>query len=145
MQIDWSHLTFMPDNDTMLELAQAWEWLLGDTFTPLMFSIFGDMFYLNADREVYRLDTGLGEVTRVAENITAFESKLAGPSAQQWFLPALVFKLHEANKIPGPNECYTFEILPVFGENRYTVANLRPVPAGEHFRATGEQHRQLQR
>jgi hypothetical protein len=46
--------------------------------------------------------------------------------------------LHDAVKIPGPGQCYTYVTLPIFEEGRYEVSNLNPVLAEEHFGLTGQ-------
>lgn len=48
-------------------------------------------------------------------------------------MPGLVEQLHEAGKIPGARQCYTYVILAVLTEGEYEVANLNPVEAKYHF------------
>jgi len=49
----------------------------------------------------------------------------------------------EAGKTRAEGECYTYVTLPIFVEGEYTVENLNPVPAKEHFELTGSILRQL--
>jgi hypothetical protein len=143
MSIGWSALTFTPDDEAVQELAAAWDWLIQEPFTPVLFSTLGDIFYRTQSDTVHWLNTGTGEISAVADSTEHFRERLGTEIADEWFMPALVEDLHAAGKIPGPGCCYTFTILPVFAEGRYEVTNLNPVPAKEHFALTGHMHRQI--
>jgi len=110
----------------------------------LLFSTLGDVFFRTEQGDVYWLNTGIGEVSRVADSEDHFRQLLATERVDEWLLPALVEKLHECGKRPSPGHCYTFAILPIFAEGRYEPSNLNAVPAREHFALTGDLHRQLQ-
>ena len=142
MKIGWSQLTFTPNDEAIATLEKSWGSVISEPFTPLLFSIFGDMFY-QSSTGVYWLNTGAGETSRVADNSEEFQSLLRTDLIDEWFLPALVEQLHAAGKIPGPGCCYTPAILPVFAEGKYTVANLNPVSGKEHFALTAEVHSQI--
>ena len=58
-------------------------------------------------------------------------------------MPTLVEALKTAGKNLHADQCYTYVSLPIFKEGKYQVWNLNPVPAVEHFGATGDSHRQL--
>jgi len=141
--ISWSSLTFEPTAEAIAELSEAWAWLLKDPFRPVLFSILGDMFFARDDGAIWWLNTGSGEVSRVADTVDDFQEKLGTDIANDWFLPHLVEQLHAAGKVPEPGECYTYVTLPIFQEGRYVVDNLNPVPADEHFVLTGEVHREI--
>ena len=145
MSIGWSALTFTPDDEAIEELGASWGWLLKEPFTPLLFSTMGDMFFERKSGGVFWLNTGTGEVTKVAETPEHFRNLLAGELADEWFLPRLVEQLHNAGKIPGPGCCYTFVTLPILAEGKYTVENFNPVPAKSHFGLTGYLHQQLEK
>lgn len=136
--ISWSDLHFSPNTQTIHTLATSWQWLLPNGFTPILFSILGDMFFQEATEEVYWLNTGTGEITAVAKSVEQFNELLASAEADNWFMPNLVEQLHEAGKIPTENQCYTYITLPIFAEGNYDVENLNPVPASEHFAMTGD-------
>jgi Domain of unknown function (DUF1851) len=55
----------------------------------------------------------------------------------------LIEKLIKAGKMLGPGRCYTYATLPIFREGAYTVENLNPVDAREHFGLTGYIHKQV--
>ena len=142
--ISWSDLHFSPNTQTIHTLATSWQWLLPNGFTPILFSILGDMFFQEATEEVYWLNTGTGEVTVVAKSAEHFNELLASAEADNWFMPNLVEQLHAAGKIPTENQCYTYVTLPIFAEGNYDIENLNPVPASEHFAMTGELLNHLQ-
>ncbi|OOG55861.1 hypothetical protein B0E47_08355 [Rhodanobacter sp. B05] len=142
MKIGWPQLTFTPDSDALDALSNGWGEVIGEPYTPLLFSVLGDVFY-QAASGVYWLNTGACETTHVADTVAQFQSHLATELADEWFLPPLVEQLYAAGKIPKPGYCYTPVILPVFVEGKYTVSNLNPVPGKEHFALTAEVHSQI--
>jgi hypothetical protein len=137
MSISGSDLTFMPSQDAIERLAEAWAWLLKEPFRPVLFSIMGDVFLEPDSGGIWWLNTGTGELMRVADSIEQFRDLLRTEVADEWLMPGLVEQLHAAGKIPEAGECYTYVTLPVFAEGKYEVDNLNPVPAGEHFSLTG--------
>jgi hypothetical protein len=137
MAIGAAELTCTPTQDAIERLAEAWAWLLKEPFTPVFFSALGDMFFEPDSGGVWWLNTGTAELTRVADSVAEFHEKLGSDIAAEWLMPHLVERLHTAGKIPEPGECYTYVTLPVFAEGEYSVENLNPVPAGEHFSVTG--------
>jgi hypothetical protein len=137
MAISGSDLTFMPSQDAIERLAEAWAWLLKEPFRPVLFSIMGDVFLEPDSGGIWWLNTGTGELMRVADSIEQFRDLLRTEVADEWLMPGLVEQLHAAGKIPEAGECYTYVTLPVFAEGKYEVDNLNPVPAGEHFSLTG--------
>ncbi|MGA7437979.1 MAG: T6SS immunity protein Tdi1 domain-containing protein [Luteibacter sp.] len=144
MPLTWKELTCTPDKEAIDALAASWSWCIGDTFTPLLFTALGDMFYETDEGSVFWLNTGTGEVERVADNVEAFNQLLREEIADEWLLPPLVEALIEAGKVCADGECYTYVTLPVFAEGEYTVENFNPVPAREHFEITGSVLHELQ-
>jgi hypothetical protein len=137
MALTWNDLTCTPDKEALDALAEAWAWQLGDAFTPLLFTAFGDMFFEADAGGIFWLNTGTAEVERVAESVEGFNNLLRDDVADDWLLPGLVEALLEAGKTRAEGECYTFVTLPIFVEGEYTIENLNPVPAIEHFVLTG--------
>jgi hypothetical protein len=144
MAISWSELVFTPDDDAIVELASAWGWRLKEPFRPVLFSALGDMFFARDAGDVWWLNTGSGELTRVAASVDEFKRLLGTDIADEWFLPPLIEQLRTAGKLLQPGECYTFVTLPLFAEGKYEVDNLNPVRAREHFALTGGIHKDLQ-
>lgn len=44
MDVDWPDLIFSPDEEAITILEQSWAWLVPKPWTPLLFSILGDVF-----------------------------------------------------------------------------------------------------
>jgi hypothetical protein len=143
MTISGSDLTFMPNEDAIERLAEAWAWLLKEPFHPVLFSTIGDVFFARDSGSVWWLNTGTGELTQVADSIEHFRELLKTSLADEWLMPALIAQLHAAGKVPEPGECYTYVTLPVFAEGEYVVDNLNAVPAGEHYAVTGHIHHEI--
>ncbi|MET0935052.1 MAG: T6SS immunity protein Tdi1 domain-containing protein [Luteibacter sp.] len=137
MALTWNDLICTPDKEAIDALAESWNWQLGNAFTPLLFTAFGDMFFEADAGGIFWLNTGTGDVERVAESVPGFNNLLREDVADDWLLPGLVEALIEAGKVRAEGECYTFVTLPIFAEGEYTVENLNPVPAKEHFQLTG--------
>lgn len=144
MSVSWTALTCTPDHEAIVDLGAAWGWKLVDPFRPVLFSALGDMFFTRDAGDVYWLNTGSGELTRLAGSVEEFQKLLNTELADEWFLPPLIEQLQAAGKVLQPGECYTYVTLPIFAEGKYEVDNLNPVNAREHFVLTGGIHKDLQ-
>jgi hypothetical protein len=120
-------------------LKRAWGWLVPEPWTPLLFSVLGDVF-LQKQGKVYWLNTGTGEIMQVADSTAHFEALLKTDLAVEWFMPPFVGALRASGKIASDGQCYTYAIFPVFSEGKYEVENIDVVPASEHFGASGQLH-----
>jgi hypothetical protein len=143
MALTWNDLICTPDKEAIDALAESWNWLIGDAFTPLLFTALGDMFFEADAGGIFWLNTGTAEVERVADNVPEFNNLLREEAADDWLLPGLIEALLEAGKTRAEGECYSYVTLPIFVEGEYTVENLNPVPAKEHFELTGSILHQL--
>jgi hypothetical protein len=143
MKITWNDLSFLPSDEALTSLREAWAWFLPQPFEPVLASTLGDVFFQQGGSEVYWLNTGTAEITRVAETRTEFMKLLRTEKADEWFMPVLIEQLKVAGKILKPDGCYTYVALPIFSEGKYEVSNMNPVSAAEHFGLTGEVHRQV--
>jgi hypothetical protein len=145
MTIAWKDLTFQFKPSLSLAASQAWGWLIPKPWTTLVCSKVGGVFLDKRDGSVHWLDTGTGLVEAVANSRAQFDNLLrTSPDLiDEWFLPALVEKLHAAGKKAGADECYGFGILPVFAEGRYEVDNMFVIPCTEQLVGMADVHRQL--
>src|SRR5215472_7191028 len=107
MEIGWPELTISPDDEAVAGLKREWAWLTPEPWQPLMFSVLGDVFLERKPDGVFWLNTGTGEMTRIADDAERFRVALATDLVDSWFLPPLVARLYEAGKIPAPGECYS--------------------------------------
>jgi hypothetical protein len=143
MTLAWSSLTCKPDEEALGQLAESWGWLLTEPFVPVLFSVFGDVFFEPDSGGIWWLNTGTAEVSRVAHTVQEFGGLLGTDLANDWFMPDLIESLQAAGKFAGAGQCYSYVVLPVFAEGRYEVENLNPVPVHEHFGLTGRVLREL--
>lgn len=144
MTVTWKELSFIPSDAALAALYDSWSWLLPSGIRPVMVSTLGDVFFQTEGTEVFWLNTGSGEVKKVAASRDEFMELLKTDKSTDWFMPHLVRQLMSAGKVLKSDQCYTYVTLPVFKEGKYEVANLNPVPAREHFSLTGQIHRAIQ-
>jgi hypothetical protein len=57
--------------------------------------------------EIWWLNTGTAELTKVAESRATFEHLLDTDASRNWFLPPLIEKLVQAGKLLGEGQCYS--------------------------------------
>jgi hypothetical protein len=140
--VRWKELTFTPDHAAIDQLVTSWGWRLDGSICPLLFTALGDLFFEDTSGEVYWLNTGTAELTKVAYSQQEFKDALESELAEVWFMPGLIGRLRQAGKRLRRGQCYTYRVLPAFGEGLYTVENLYPIDAKEHFSFTGHVHQQ---
>jgi hypothetical protein len=139
----WSQITFSPSAESVAALRRHWEWKLGSRWTPIMFSVIGDVFIELDAKSVWWLSTATGSLEQVADSQDEFRQLLGTDRADEWFLPGLVDALLDQGKVPGSDQCYSYAILPVFAQGSFSAENMNPVPASEHFSLTGYVHQQI--
>ena len=140
----WSQITFSPSPESVAVLRQHWAWKLGSEWTPIMFSVIGDVFIELGAKSVWWLSTATGSLEQVADSRAEFVQLLGTDRADEWFLPGLVDALHEQDKVPSSDQCFSYAIFPVFAEGSFSAENMNPVPASEHFALSGHVHQQIQ-
>jgi hypothetical protein len=140
----WSQLTFSPSPRSVAALREHWAWKLGNDWTPIMFSVIGDVFIELPAKSVWWLSTATGSLEQVADSRDELRQLLETDRADEWFLPGLVDALHEQGKVPGSDQCYSYAILPVFAQGSFSAENMSVVPAGEHFTLSGDVHEKIQ-
>lgn len=142
MAVTWRELTFTPDDAAIDQLVASWSWLLHEPISPILFTALGDLFFETASGEVFWLNTGTAELTQVAYSAEQFKQALDSELVDVWFMPGLIAQLRGAGKRLKSGECYTFIVLPAFADGTYTVDNMHPIDAKEHFSFTGHVHQQ---
>jgi hypothetical protein len=138
-----THLTLQPSADLLELSVDAWRWKIGQPAKILLITLFGDMFFTNSTGEVLWLNTGTGEIQKVANSEDEFRNLLQTDAAELWLLPELVRDLEAAGKVIAPQQCYTLITPPVFKEGKYEVDNIAVVPTAEHFRLSADLHKQI--
>jgi hypothetical protein len=136
-------LTITPSAEAIEELGREWSWLVPERYQPVLFTALGDMFYETPSGEIWWLNTGTAELSKVADGRGEFQRLLCTEAADHWFLPPLIEELIQAGRVLNEGQCYTFVTLPVFREGAYAAENLNPVDAKQHFGLTGSIHKQI--
>jgi Domain of unknown function (DUF1851) len=139
----WSDITVQPDAQSVAALREEWAWLLGPTWTPILFSAIGDVFFVLPAQTVWWLSTATGELEQVAQNQAAFMEALKTDRIDEWFLPGLVEALMENGHVLAADQCYSYLVFPVFAQGSFSVENMFCLSLKEHFRVSGEIHRQI--
>jgi hypothetical protein len=145
MEVSWQDLICLPDGEAVAALRKSWNWLLPEPWEPLLFSALGDVFLKQSSEEIFWLNCGTAELSRVAGNSGEFEAILGTAVADNWFMPDLIKELRFEGKIPSTGQCYTYAIFPIFSEGKYEAGNLNVVPCREHFNLSGCLHFQTAR
>jgi hypothetical protein len=109
----------------------------------MLFSAIGDVFLQLPAGTVWWLSTATGSLEQIAGSEADFTAKLAGGQVDEWFLPGLVEALQSNGKYLLPGECYSYTTLPVFAEGSFSVENMFPLGAEEHFGVTGHIMKQI--
>jgi Domain of unknown function (DUF1851) len=92
---------------------------------------------------VFWLDTGRGQLARIATSADEFKSA-AQPTdpADEWFKPQLLGDLLTKGIRLGRGQCYSYKIPPTFG-GRMEPSNFEPVDLPVHFGILGQIQRQV--
>lgn len=142
MPASWKQLTFIPSSDSLRELSEQWNWLVEDKLQPFMFSSSGDVFFEAADMSIHWLDTGQGQLTRVAEDREVFLHALREDSGAKWLLAPVIDALLESGATLGDDQCFGFKLMPILG-GTYTADNMVATSAGSWYGFSGYVHRQI--
>jgi hypothetical protein len=93
-----------------------WNGFVGGTVAPAFLNKFGTWFLRRPEGHVEMLDVFTGAVERMAETYQEFIARVNEQAWQEvYLLSELVYKLHQAEKVPGPGECYALAPHPALG------------------------------
>ncbi len=141
----WAQVTFQPSDAAVSALRRSWGWQLGEQWTPVLFSAIGDVFLEMPAGSIWWLSTATAALEHVADSRTEFAQRLRTDATDEWFLPGLVDVLRIQGKVLGPDQCYTFAILPIFAEGSFSAENMHPTSAAAHFAASGQLHERIRK
>jgi len=138
MRITWKELTLNPDSFDFDALLADWRWLVPESQVPIVVTALGDLFLQDDDNSVHWLDTGAGTLTRVADNLAAFEKMIVQPQhADKGLLPQLIGDLIHDGQVLAAGQCYSWEVPPgLSGE--VSADNVRPKDIKVHFSLFGQ-------
>jgi hypothetical protein len=133
----------LPTRDPAL-LLSAWRWLVDESFTPLFASVMGDLFLCSSDGHVHWLDTGMGQLSEVADSAEELSQLLQQSQVvDAWFMPSLVEELRAAGVTLGPGRCYSYKVPPVLG-GTMDRGNFEPAELETHLSLQGQLQEQEQ-
>jgi hypothetical protein len=127
--------------DYLLAPAGAdWGKLLGFWIPPLparfslwLVNLLGDVFVIDQNHQVWRLDVGTGNCAVVARTREHFAQLLdEGIQTDEWLRLRLVDECRRAGIVLGKQECYGFRLPPKLG-GTYEVSNLVPTHLAVHY------------
>ena len=138
MDIQFSDLVINFDGLEDEELTNNWEWLVPEDYTPILISVFGDIFFIDKADKVHWLSTGEGIMEQVAESEDQFRELLQDEEKlEEWFLPHLVHQLKEAGETLNKEEVFGFSTLPGL-EGEFEINNITKVDVLEYVQSAGE-------
>lgn len=125
------------------DICSCWQWRLTDQKSVVLISSIGDIFLLSKDETINWLETGTGELTKVADSLEQFEQLLKDEAnIDYWFLETVVEQLIASGIKLQENEVYSFKKIPALGGD-YSPDNFEPTDMSVHFAFTGQIHEQI--
>jgi hypothetical protein len=118
-------------------LCSSWSWLLEGQEDLAFISMAGDLFFVGQNDEINWLNTGLGDLVTVADDLKHFELLcLEEENLEYWFLASVVEDILKTGIELKENEVFGYHLMPILGGD-YTADNLGPVDIYTHFQITG--------
>lgn len=125
------------------DICSSWQWCLTGQKAVALISCAGDLFLIGDDETINWLDTSLGQITKIANNLDQFAHLLEDESnLNNWFLAPMVESLILRGKTLQENEVYSYKILPSLG-GTYSIDNMEVTDMSVHFNITGQLQEQI--
>jgi len=125
------------------DICSDWQWLLNKEYSPVMVSLSGDMFLADQNALIFWLDTGKGQMKKIADNTHHFKSLLEDlDNIDEWLMASTVLDLIEADILLKENEVYSYKIMPILNGD-YSLENFDTADISVHFSMTGQICRQV--
>jgi hypothetical protein len=143
MTIDYRQFIKDINRIDITDICSDWQWLLNNQYIPIMVSCSGDMFLIDETKSVSWLDTGTGQLQKIADDVDQFNSALADiDNIDKWFLASVVLDLIEKGMNLKENEVYSYKLMPILNGN-YSTENFEMTDISVHFSMTGQICRQV--
>lgn len=126
----------------MQQLQENWSWLVDPSLSVFMCAASGDVFFEDSAGEIHWLDTGCGEITKIAESREKFLTALRADQGKKWLLAPVINELIDTGIFLETDQCYGFKVLPLLG-GEYTIDNMVPMSAAGWYGFSGYMHLQL--
>ncbi len=138
MKFDYHRFIKDIDKINLEDICSDWQWLLNHEHVPIVVSCSGDAFLAHKTGSISWLDTGIGKLTKVADNTDSFFEALEdSDNSDLWLLASVVSDLIDTGVTLAENEVYSYKIMPVLGGD-YSVANFEATDISVHFSMTGQ-------
>lgn len=125
------------------DVCSDWQWLLNNEYNVIMVSNTGDLFLSAKNKSVHWLDTGTGQLQKIANDTEQFYTALNDlENIDKWLLASVVLDLIEKDLILQENEVYSYKIMPILGGD-YPSENFEITDISVHFSITGQIYRQV--
>ncbi|CAN7163034.1 DUF1851 domain-containing protein [Pseudomonas sp. LjRoot71] len=143
MKITWRELAIDISEESPDEILKEWRWLIPSGLSLRMVSALGDAFLENELGEIYWLDTGSAEISKIAASRDEFDTlRQTANHADQWFSPMLVGDLLSSGKSLSHRECFSYKIPLTLGGS-FSPENFKPTSVAVHFSTLGQIQKQV--
>ena len=120
------------------DICSDWQWLLKNQYTPIIVSCAGDIFLVDKNESISWLDTGAGQLQKIADNLEQFNSALENiENIDKWFQASIVLELIEKGMILLENQVYSYKLMPILSGD-YSPENFELTDMSVHFSFTGQ-------
>ena len=144
MTIDYKQFIKDISKIDLKDICSDWQWLLNNEYSPIMVTLSGDIFLCDTDNAIHWLDTGTGQLKKVAQNSNQFLSALEDiENIDNWLLASTVLDLIKSGLILEENQVYSYKQMPIINGD-YSLTNFDATDMSVHFSMTGQICKQLQ-
>lgn len=124
-------------------ILKEWAWLIGTNKVVIAITDLGDAFLRDKNGWIYWLDTGGGELEKVANSLDDFDEHLSDPETSDvWLLNNLLNDLEAAGIHCNEHEVFSPKHHPLIG-GEYKADNFYCADAVEHFSLSSRIHFQI--
>jgi len=143
MTIDYRQFIKDISKIDLIDICSDWQWLLKDLYSPMMVSLSGDVFLSDKESAISWLDTGTGQLKRIAQSSNDFYKALEDiDNIDNWLLASTILDLIESGLILKENQVYSYKLMPIMNGD-YSLTNFEATDISVHFSITGQTCQQL--
>jgi len=143
MPLTWDDLLVNLDGIDSEALLSSWQWKLKDQYQIVLISAAGDLLLADQQMKIHLLDVGQGTLSQIADSPEELKQLMVQPDqANEWLVTGLVSDMKNHGHNLGPNQCYSFKVLPVLG-GEYELSNFEVTDLYVHFDLAGQIHQKI--
>jgi hypothetical protein len=137
-----THLTIKIDGLPFDSLLSDWRWLVSPDFTPVLMTVFGDLFLRDKSGRIHFLDLMSGEFKPVAESQEEFDRLCEDRERRRsWFVAFLFTEVRKRCGDLSAGQCYSCE-KPLSLGGELEPENFERTDLQVHYSILGQLHRQ---